>query len=263
MNWDDAFANAPYIKDADAFREKWLLDAADFREEFRSIAELNKAYGTHEREVFDCFRHGSARGVLVFVHGGYWHQFDKDAWSHLAKGGIERGLDVYIPSYPLCPDVRISEITKSLANFVNQIDGNLPIYLTGHSAGGHLVARVICGDLLSTKTFERIKHIIPISGLFDLRPLLQTQMNKILQLDLDEARQESPALLEAKRVKLTAWVGGSERPEFIRQSKLISEIWTGLDIPIETKIESTKHHFDVIDGLSDPHSPLMQTLLES
>ena len=63
-----------------------------------------------------------------------------------------------------------------------------PMVLTGHSAGGHLVARMGCRDVaLAPGVRARIRHILPISPVADLRPLLETSMNADLRLDEAEA----------------------------------------------------------------------------
>lgn len=262
MNWDEAYANGPFIPDGESYPERWVKQAQKFREEFEGKADFGISYGAHEREVFDVFYAENSKGAVVFIHGGYWLKFDKDAWSHLAMGALARGYDVYIPSYPLCPEAHISEITQSLIRFMHALPAQTPIYLTGHSAGGHLAARMICDNVLPEKILKQIQHVLPISGLFDLRPLMKTQMNEQLGLTLDEARLESPALLEAQEMRVTAWVGGDERPEFLRQSALIANIWSGLGLSVDCVVDKHKHHFDVIEALMDEHSPLLNTLLE-
>jgi arylformamidase len=61
---------------------------------------------------------------------------------------------------------------------------------------------------------------------------------------------------------LACWVGADERPEFIRQSELLADIWAGFGIKTSSHRAIGQHHFDVIDGLSDPQSALTSALLE-
>ena len=58
-----------------------------------------------------------------------------------------------------------------------------------------------------------------------------------------------------------AWVGQAERSEFVRQSALIANVWRGLGAETDLVVEPDRHHFDVIDGLADPGSPLTEALL--
>ncbi len=73
---------------------------------------------------------------------------------------------------------------------------------------------------------------------------------------------ESPALLEPMPgARLTCWVGGAERSEFIRQNALLANVWTGLGASTATVVEPDRHHFSIVDGLADPDHPLTQALL--
>jgi hypothetical protein len=196
----------------------------------------------------------------VFIHGGYWKAFDKSVWSHLAAGPLALGWAVCIPSYTIAPEGRISQMTRQIARAIELAAGRVegPIRLTGHSAGGHLVSRMICEDTsLAPGTLQRIDRIVAISGLYDLRPLLKTAMNGVLQLDEAEAVAESPALLRpAGPVPIDCWVGADELSEFIRQNDLLVNIWTGLGAQIAGFHAKGRNHFTVIDDLTAPDAPL-------
>ncbi|WP_270725694.1 alpha/beta hydrolase [Shimia sp. Alg240-R146] len=257
MDWDDAYANAAYIEGADAYPDRWAKEAATYRNE--SAARVDVAYGTGAREVYDLMLpEGTPKGLLVFVHGGYWLRFDKSFWSAFAQGARARGWAVAMPSYDLAPDVRISEITQQIAAAITHAAGEVagPIVLAGHSAGGHLVARAVCSGVLPENVAARVVRSVPISPVSDLRPLMQTTMNVELKLDEVECIAESPALLSPRDdVEVTVVVGAAERPVFLDQAEWLSEAW-GCD----RIVVGGKHHFDVIDALADADSDLCRTL---
>jgi len=149
----------------------------------------------------------------------------------------------------------------AISKAASMIDGS--IRLAGHSAGGHLVTRMICRDSpLSSALRSRIDRVVSISGLHDMRPLLKTKMNDDLRMLEAEAIAESTALNQPiENVELVCWVGADERPEFIRQSELLANIWTGFGIKTRAHRAPGQHHFDVIDGLVDPQSALSEALL--
>ncbi len=262
IDYDDAYANAAYIPNAEGFVETWTQEAEAFRAQAlaQGRAEMDIPYGSSTRQKFDLFTPKAAsHGVLIFVHGGYWLKFDKSYWSHLAKGAVERGWHVALPSYDLCPEVRISDITGQIARAVQVIadrcDG--AIVLAGHSAGGHLVSRMGVGDLLPDAVRARIAHVMAISPVSDLRPLLHTAMNRSFQMDMAAAEAESPALMAKPKGKVTVWVGADERPVFLDQARWLSQAW---DAPLV--VDADKHHFDVIEGLSDAQSQMTSCLLD-
>ncbi len=263
MDFDDAYSNSAYIDDADEYPDRWDDAAHDFRslENAFGRAQLNLRYGEGEREVFDLFypASGKPEGLVVFVHGGYWMAFDNKSWSHLAAGAVARGWAVAMPSYTLAPEAQIAGITRQIARAIEAaakcIQG--PIVLAGHSAGGHLVARMRCSDV-ALEVADRVQRIMPVSPFSDLRPLLQTKMNETLRLDMAEAKAESPLLCkDLRNIPTHVWVGANERPAFLDQARWLAEGWP--DTHLTTA--PNRHHFDVIDDLVKPESELVKALL--
>lgn len=256
IDWEEAFVNGDRIAGGAGFPALWAARAAAFRE--TALVELDIPYGGTERQAFDLFHPAAApRGLAVFVHGGYWLGSDKSSWSDLAEGALARGWTVAMPGYRLAPQVRVSQIARDVAQAIAAAAARVPgpIRLAGHSAGGHLVTRMVTtSSPLSEAVADRVERVVSISGLHDLRPLRLNAMNDTLRLDAAEAVAESPALGRPRGgVEVTAWVGARERPEFLRQAALLAEAW---DIPLVA--DPGRHHFDVIDGLKDPDHPLCQ-----
>jgi len=261
MDWDRAYANGDFIEGAAAYPPKWAAAAAAFRAELGARARLDLPYGELARNRSDLFLpEGPPRGLVVFVHGGYWLAFGRESWSHLAGGPLAHGWAVAMPSYTLAPDARIAQMTSEVGAAITAaaalVEG--PIVVTGHSAGGHLTARMACADApLPPEVAARITRAVPVSPLADLGPLARTAMNEKLHLDAAEIAAESPACLARRPgTEALVWVGGDERPAFLWQARLLSEEW-GCD----WHVEPGQHHFSVIEPLADPHSPLTRALV--
>lgn len=259
MELDDAYANGAYIEGAADYPPRWVASAEDFRNSLHDRARLDIPYGAGTRHKFDLFLpEGEPVGLFVFVHGGYWLAFDKSTWSHLARGALERGWAVAMPSYDLCPEVRIAEITQQVAQAVVAAAGEVsgPIVLAGHSAGGHLVARMLDKAVLPEAVGSRIRTVVPISPLSDLRPLLRTSMNEKFQMSSEDATAESPVeMTDRYPSAVTVWVGGAERPSFLDQAIWLVEAWEADHV-----IALDKHHFNVIEPLADPESDLVAVI---
>ncbi len=268
IDWDDAYANASHIPNGMGFLDTWAQKGAQFREEMQSQnrAKLDISYGPLARNKFDLFTPKTeSKGLVVFVHGGFWQMLDKSSWSHLAQGSLDAGYSVAMPSYTLCPDASIAQIIAEIGEAISlageQVSGE--IRLTGHSAGGHLVTSMLCEDSpLPLKVRERIVKTVSISGVHDLRGLLNTQMNENLKLDAAQAKALSPVLKSpAHFAPLTCWVGSDERPEFLRLNKIQAQMWRSFELKTDWVEEPNRHHFDVVDGLVDKNHPLMQSLM--
>ncbi|MBT8167565.1 alpha/beta hydrolase [Phaeobacter gallaeciensis] len=255
IDWDDAFDNSTYVPGSDQLADRWGGQAAAYR---ATAGELDLPYEAGARNRFDLFRpKGAPKGLVVFIHGGYWQMLDKSFWSHFAAGPLSQGWALAIPSYTLAPEARlgqmVSEIAAAVTEAANHVAG--PVRMIGHSAGGHLVSRMACSD---GPLQDRLDKVVSVSGIHDLRPLLGTKMNDTLHLDAAEAEAQSP-VLHPKREGLNAtfWVGALERPELIRQTRLIAEKWQCPNV-----FEPDQDHFSVVEAISRPGSPLLTELLK-
>ncbi len=259
MKLDDAYANGAHIPGAEDFPPRWADLAAGFRADLGRRAHLGISYGPGPRQAYDFFEpRGDSKGTVVFVHGGYWRAFDRSYWSHLAAGPLARGWSVAMPSYDLCPDVRIHQITEQVASALKAIaaHANGQISLTGHSAGGHLVARMLDPLVCAGSVGVSLHAVVPISPLSDLRPLLETSINDDLHLDMAEAEAESPLFMQSRNpAPITVWVGADERPAFLDQARWLADCWGS-----ELVIAPDRHHFNVIDDLAEPDSDMVRRL---
>jgi len=263
LDLEAEYNNRARVPDHPAHIAGWQRDAAAYRATARS--ELDVAYGPGERHRLDLFhpKGGDTGGpVVLFIHGGYWQAFDKSSSSHLARGVNERGLTMAVPSYTLAPAAKLADIIAEIetaADFVMQRTGR-PIVATGHSAGGHLAA---CLMAHPASHLRPVRTAMPISGLFDLPPLVPTSINKALGLTIEEAHRLSPLeWMPPESGHLVAVVGGAESSEFLRQSRDIVDEWGKAGVTTRYHEVVGAHHFDVIAGLADPADSLVDILVE-
>ena len=265
LDWDDAFNNFVNIENPNTLIDEWRERSSSFKNNSSTIGhmELDVPYSDHSREKYDIFLpKGSSKGTIVFLHGGFWFRTGKEHWSFTAQGILSQGWTVILPSYPQAPEFKISEITISISALVNHVIEKVhgSIRMIGHSAGGHLASRMICENILQKSLVARIEKIISVSGLYDLRPLLMTKLNEVLKLDYEEAIYESSCLYEPTKTKLTCWVGANERPEFLRQNRILAEAWSKKLKNIDSYYDKGKDHFSVIDQLEEQESFLTRSI---
>ena len=87
-------------------------------------AELDIPYGPGIRNRYDLFRAGNRRmatPLAVYIHGGVWQRGDRKDYSVVADALVARGVDVALPSYSLCPEVKVADIYEELRLFMRAL----------------------------------------------------------------------------------------------------------------------------------------------
>jgi len=96
-------------------------------------------------------KHTERLPVLIFIHGGNWNAGNKDTYGFFGRNFAKKSVVTVIPGYTLSPNASYDEMTKQIAEAVSWTKENIAeyggdpsnIFLTGHSAGGHLAALAI------------------------------------------------------------------------------------------------------------------------
>ena len=233
-------------------------------------SHLDLRYGDMPGETIDLFPSRKGDGsCMMFIHGGYWRGLDKRDFSFLAPAFVGGGISLAVVNYDLCPTVTIEEIVQQMLRasrwlWLHAEDYGMDqdrLYVSGHSAGGHLTAMMMCAQwprFDAGLPKDLWKGGLAISGLYDLRPLVGIDwLNGDLRLDDVLALKLSPAFLPpATRAPVMTSVGGDESSEFLRQNGLIAERWRAA-FAGDIAMPGT-NHFSVVDGLADPNSALFQ-----
>lgn len=230
--------------------------------------ECDLAYGPDERQRCDVFRtrDDSGEAMAVFIHGGYWQALDKSYFSHMAQGLEVHGISMAVPSYRLCPAVRVSDIVDDMRQLCAWLWRRHKRHLAvcGHSAGGHLAAAMVATDW---SRYEAPNDLVVaglgISGIYDLRPLIPTTINAALKLDEAAASAASPLNWHAPAGRrFEAWFGGDESAEFRRQSDTLAACWSGTGVAAKSVALDGHNHFTVIAALADPASAMTNALTD-
>jgi arylformamidase len=180
-----------------------------------------------------CSRRAIRRADRAVPPRRHWQVLDRSWVSHCARGLNARGVAVAISSHDLCPSVALSRIVgqvRAAAGFLYRRHGRR-LLTAGHSAAGHFAATLMATDWRAhdpALPADLVPAGLPVSGVFELEPLLPTTIARALRLDAAAARALSPRWLPAPRGgALHAVVGGAERAEFIRQTRDFAAAWGG------------------------------------
>src|SRR4051794_12285236 len=96
--------------------KRWAEWSADARAHLPCTLDVR--CGPRPKQTLDIFPGGGLRGLLVFIHGGYWRSFDKSDYSYMAPPFVAAGFDVAVINYDLCPDVDIATIVDECRDAV-------------------------------------------------------------------------------------------------------------------------------------------------
>ena len=261
------YNNRALVPEHAQFFARWEKDSAFVRSSL--ACELDVPYGDDPRHRVDFFPAQKPRGLMVFIHGGYWRSLDKSMFSWLASPWVAAGVSVAMPNYRLAPSVRIDDIVADAIAAMNFIVRKGPahgvatdrVVVSGHSAGGHLAAALMAAPPARLQ-FDagRIAGAVPISGIFDFEPLLQFAFNADFKLTPESVRalnlyDKKPTLA----APLVIAAGAEESSEFRRQSEILAKAWKAQVKALQ--ILPGLNHFSIVDAFAERGQPLYEASL--
>ncbi|MCS3408050.1 alpha/beta hydrolase [Serratia sp. AKBS12] len=221
----------------------------------------NIPYGKLPRQTFDWLFSGTpGTGTIIFIHGGYWQCCNKEDFAFIAEVPLALGYDLLLVEYTLAPQATLTAICQEIGMALAAIELQLdlrrrrgPVFLAGHSAGGQLAAY--------WQQHPLVDHVFPISGIFELEPLLTTYVNQRLQLTDQEIAALSPLRnLPAAAKPMTLFYGAAERPELIAQSEHYHAALCRRQAPVTRVALAGANHYTVLDALFGTDGALIHAL---
>lgn len=225
----------------------------------------NVPYGDHPRETFDLFEPRVGAPLFVFIHGGYWQSLDKDRYSFVAGAMARHGFSVALPNYPLAPEMPLEGIVESIGRcipaIINAMRAPPPFWvISGHSAGGHLAAMAALG---APSDLPSLTACIPISGIFDVAPIVETSLNAALRLDIGRAKALSPIRRSPSFCRLVAVVGAEETPDFLEQSRRFTSHWGTSGAAARLQALPGRNHYTILCDLLEERSEIARHIVQA
>jgi arylformamidase len=260
------------VEDFDQYPRLYRTLSEQAHARLRCFKDVCYGPGAGERlDIFPAERPDAP--VLLFIHGGYWRALSKADSAFMAPALTAAGACVVVLDYDLAPAVTLDHIVDQtrralawLHRHIGEFGGDpLRLYASGSSAGGHLTGMLITGGWHASYGVPDsvLRGALPISGLFDLRPLLETHINGWMGLDDAAARRNSPVFhLPTRGVELLISYGALETAEFARQSHEFLDAWTARGLSGRLVAAPDRNHFDVVLELGQPGTPLYQAMLQ-
>lgn len=269
---DEALNARGTAPDFDAVLRRYDEDSARVRARFKG--KLGVAFGPSSDETLDVFPAQRPNAPIhLFIHGGYWRLLTRTENSFAAEALVPAGATVVVINYALAPSVTLDEIVRQCRASIAWTWKNARsfgadpdrIFISGHSAGGHLVGMMLATD------WERdfgvppdvVKGATAVSGLYDLRPVRKSFVNEWLKLDEAGAVRNSPLLnLPKHGCPLIVSYGERDTAEFRRQSDEYLAAWRAKGHPGLYVDMPGFHHFDVMNEIANPASALARAVFQ-
>ena len=257
--------------------------SAAYRSEMKErLQTINYGEGEFAGSM-DVFLPANSQGrapVLIYIHGGWWQWFSKEQFSFLAEPFNKQGFKVYMPGYRMAQDWEsdipmesiVEQMGYATAAILKQAEEDRApaVYLAGHSAGGQLVAMLHQLDWsrfgLSQTAHQKLKGVFSIAGLFDIRPLVDSFVNDVINMSMDSAAKVSPQLMELDKdnqlCPLHLILPEFDTPEFFRQTKEYQDKFLKADQVCHFKLINNRDHLNIIERMLDDSDDVFNYMVE-
>ncbi len=260
---NDQYNNRLHVTDYAGYFERWERLSRKTEKEHYVLKGI--LFGNHLKESLDIFPSEKPDSkTMIFIHGGYWHLLDKTMFHFMATAFLKRGVTTVFLNYPLAPENSMSQIVFSCRYAIRWLHENIKrfngspeqMHVMGHSAGGHLASM-----LLVDEDLKYLRSIITLSGLFNLEPLMLSNLNSVLGMDRETAKRNSPVYLEPCYVcPLLLATGTDETDEFKNQSTDMYESWKNKHSCLTLLPVNGKNHYSILDAVTETGSSLQSEI---
>jgi arylformamidase len=245
---DDQYEQRVWVPHADEIIRRYSEASDAVR---KRIGEpRTERYGASGAEKLDIY--GTGKKAFVFVHGGAWKRQSSREQAFAAEAIIGAGAAYVALNFANLPAVTLPEMAGQVVRGIEWVRNHLSddVVLCGHSSGAHLAACAV----------TRIPYLgsaLLVSGVYDLLPVRLSARNEYVRLDERLEHEYSPIRhVERIRCPVTVAWGEKEAPEFFRQSRELAE-----KLGAPTILGKNLNHFEIIETLADPRSPLCRAAL--
>ena len=253
---DAAYNNNAAVADSPKWIEKRNNDSAAYRSAHPRCLDI--AYAPAERTAFDLFpAPDAAAPCLVFIHGGYWQRNSRQDFACFAQGLAAAGWSVAFPGYTLAPQANIGRIVAEIGQALDWLADHGtphgvagPLIIAGWSAGAQLAALHL--------QHPRVVGGLAISGIYDLAPLRDTNLNDALKLTDEEIAEFSQLRLPVSQKPLIISFGSAELPTLVNDSWRLHRLRSREGAPGQILPIAGADHFSILRELQMPEGALVR-----
>jgi len=271
---DDAYEQMRWAPNFEEMRQRRVRLCTEVR---ARNAHFDRSYGPSPDETLEILPTTRKNApVVMFIHGGRWLAQPPDTFISFAETITGAGAHFVAARFsaltPTPGKVRLPDIADQLRRAVAWLAGNArsfganpeQIHVIGHSSGGHLASVLLTADWRRHGLPEDVlKSGTCVSGMYDLRAVLLSARGNYVKLSAAE-EDELSAIRHLDRVRCPILVayGDKESPEFKRHGESFAAALEQRRLPARLMVLAGCNHFEGIDTMTDPHSPLARAVLQ-
>jgi arylformamidase len=269
---DAQYDQRSLVPDPAIYKHRRIAESAAARSQLDCVLDI--PYGPTKAEVLDVFpAPRSGAPINVFFHGGAWKGGHKDQVSFPAPVYHAAGATFVAVNFGLVPAVMLEELVRQCRSAIAWIyrnagtfgGDNNRIFISGHSSGSHVTGMMAITDWEGVYGLpaDVIKGAAPISGMFDLAPVVKSWRNSYLKLDEERAHALSPIHHVPKAtIDMVVGFGTLELVEFQRQSCDFAAAWRATGQECRIIEVADKNHFEVGAGYGGAPNPIDEAIFE-
>ena len=212
--------------------------------------------------------------VMMFVHGGKWKSGNKELYAPLGETFAKQGIGTAVINYRLSdssgtikhPD-HIKDVAKAFAWVKNNCGkygaSKDKMFVSGHSAGGHLVALLATDDVyLKAEQCEAsdIRGVVAVSGVYTIVPLV---LGDIFGKDPEVCKAASPLNhITGKHPPFLIAYGNQDFPLLDQMAEQLGRKLT--ECKCDAKVmKLERDHYSIIRQMgTKPDDPLTKAMVE-
>lgn len=225
----------------------------------------------HPRQMLDLYLpNGENFSMVLYVHGGAWVGGDKNGYTNIGNTLAQAGYGVAIINYRLSPEFTHPAHTQDGALAVAWIVEHIAEYggdpetsfLTGHSAGGHMVSLLTLDpQYLEAVSVDPsiIKGVISYSGLYWIDDWIMNWARNAFPNGDAERQAVSPIHLVEDAIETMdippylMIVSENDYPELLVEQADMGAIFDKFEIPYTAHIIANRDHFGLVTAIGTPN----------